>query len=186
MSSGDSIRRANVDTNAPEARATNAARYSGRLRRGEVRAHLVATTAVAALLAATSAHAQDANWRLSPGSGDFNTAGNWSPAAVPGVPTGTGTAFFGLSNITDLTFNPLAANSLSGFLFNNALSGAYSFSLAPLSSLTFTGAGIQNFAGIPVQMLAPARRATLRSRTTFSYFSRTAARLATPPSPRMV
>ena len=152
MSSGDSIRRANVDTNAPEARATNPARYSGRLRRGEVRAHLVATTAVAALLAATSAHAQDANWRLSPGSGDFNTAGNWSPAAVPGVPTGTGTAFFGLSNITNLTFNPLAANSLGGFLFNNALSGAYSFSLAPLSSLTFTGAGIQNFAGIPVQI----------------------------------
>jgi autotransporter-associated beta strand protein len=172
MSSGDSIRRANVDTNAQKTRATSAARYSGRfrtthqpenasraaplasrhLRRSEVRAHLVATTAVAALLAATSAHAQDANWRLSPGSGDFNTAGNWSPAAVPGVPTGTGTAFFGLSNITNLTFNPLAANSLGGFLFNNALSGAYSFSLAPLSSLTFTGAGIQNFAGIPVQI----------------------------------
>jgi autotransporter-associated beta strand protein len=152
MSSGDSIRRANVDTNAPEARATNAARYSGRLRRGEVRAHLVATTAVAALLAATSAHAQDANWRLSPGSGDFNTAGNWSPAAVPGVPTGTGTAFFGLSNITNLTFNPLAANSLGGFLFNNSFAGAYAFSLAPLSSLTFTGAGIQNFAGNGVQI----------------------------------
>ena len=117
-----------------------------------MRAHLLTTTAVMALLAAMPAQAQDANWRLSPVSGDFNTAGNWSPAAVPGVPTGTGTAFFGLSNITNLTFNPLAANSLGGFLFNNALSGAYSFSLAPLSSLTFTGAGIQNFAGIPVQI----------------------------------
>jgi len=117
-----------------------------------MRAHFLTTTAVMALLAAMPAQAQDANWRLSPVSGDFNTAGNWSPAAVPGVPTGTGTAFFGLSNITNLTFNPLAANSLGGFLFNNAFAGAYSFSLAPLSSLTFTGAGIQNFAGNGVQI----------------------------------
>ena len=129
MSSGDSIRRANVDASAQEARATTAARYSGRLRRGEVRAHLVATTAVAALLAATSAHAQDASWQRFPGSGDFNTAGNWNPATVP-----TGTAFFGNSSITDLTFNLGAANSLGGFTFNNALAGAYSFVLAPLSS----------------------------------------------------
>jgi autotransporter-associated beta strand protein len=109
--------------------------------------HLVATTAVAALLAATSAHAQDASWQRFPGSGDFNTAGNWNPATVP-----TGTAFFGNSSITDLTFNLGAANSLGGFTFNNALAGAYSFVLAPLSSLTFTGAGISNFAGIPVQI----------------------------------
>jgi autotransporter-associated beta strand protein len=117
-----------------------------------MRTYLLTTTAVMALLAAMPAQAQDANWRLSPVSGDFNTAGNWSPAAVPGVPTGTGTAFFGLSNITNLTFNPLAANSLGGFLFNNSFAGAYSFSLAPLSSLTFTGAGIQNFAGNGVQI----------------------------------
>lgn len=145
----DSIKRANVDTNAPEASATNAARYSGRLRRGEVRAHLVATTAVAALLAATSAHAQDATWLRNPGSGDFNTAGNWNPATVP---TGIGTAFFGQSNITSLTFNSGAANSLGGFTFNNAFAGPYSFLLAPLSSLTFTGAGISNFTPNSVQI----------------------------------
>jgi uncharacterized protein with beta-barrel porin domain len=52
-----------------------------------MRAHLLTTTAVMALLAAMPAQAQDANWRLTPVSGDFNTAGNWSPAAVP---TGTG------------------------------------------------------------------------------------------------
>ncbi|MCS3927947.1 autotransporter-associated beta strand protein [Bradyrhizobium elkanii] len=145
----DSIKRANVDTNAPEASATNAARYSDRLRRGEVRAHLVATTAVAALLAATSAHAQDATWLRNPGSGDFNTAGNWNPATVP---TGIGTAFFGQSNITSLTFNSGAANSLGGFTFNNAFAGPYSFLLAPLSSLTFTGAGISNFTPNGVQI----------------------------------
>jgi len=66
-----------------------------------MRAHLLATTAVMALLAAMPAQAQDANWLLNPGSGDFNTAGNWNPAAVP-----TGTAFFGFSTIRDLTFNP--------------------------------------------------------------------------------
>jgi hypothetical protein len=109
-----------------------------------MRTHLLTTTAVMALLAAMPAQAQ--TWRGTV-SGDFNTAGNWSPAAVP-----TGTAFFGLSANNNLTFNPLAANSLGGFLFNFALSGPYSFSLAPLSSLTFTGAGIQNFAGIGVQI----------------------------------
>jgi hypothetical protein len=61
----------------------------------QMRAYLLTTTAVMALLAAMPAQAQDANWLLSPVSGDFNTAGNWSPAAVPGVPTGTGTAFSG-------------------------------------------------------------------------------------------
>jgi autotransporter-associated beta strand protein len=112
-----------------------------------MRTHLLSTTAALALLAAMPAQAQDATWLLNPGSGNFNTAGNWSPATVP-----TGTAFFGLSTITGLTFNPGAANSLGGFLFNNAFAGAYSFSLAPLSSLTFTGAGIQNFSGNGVQI----------------------------------
>ena len=113
-----------------------------------MRAYLLTTTAIMALLAAMPAQAQDANWLLNPGSGNFNTAGNWSPPTVP-----TGTAFFGLSTIRDLTFNLGAANSVGGFLFNNVLAGAYSFSLlAPLSSLTFTGAGISNFSGNGVQI----------------------------------
>ena len=95
-----------------------------------MRAHLLTTTAVMALLAAMPAHAQHARCDLAalvPGSGDFNTAGNWNPATVP-----TGTAFFGFSTITGLTFNSGAANSVGGFLFNNALAGAYSFSLRSL------------------------------------------------------
>src|SRR5262245_17722910 len=103
-----------------------------------MRAYLLATTAAAALLAAMPARAQNATWSTAPGSSDFNTAANWTPATVP-----TGTAFFGTSTITGLTFNPGAVTSLGGFTFN-AGAPAYSFSLAAASSLTFTGAGIVN------------------------------------------
>src|SRR5262245_46829494 len=103
-----------------------------------MRAYLLATTAAAALLAAMPAHAQNATWSTAPGSSDFNTAANWTPATVP-----TGTAFFGASTITGLTFNPGAVNSLGGFTFN-AGAPAYSFSLGTASTLTFTGAGIVN------------------------------------------
>src|SRR3977135_3456202 len=36
--------------------------------------------------AASPAAAQDATWLPNPGSGDFNTAANWTPAAGPGPP----------------------------------------------------------------------------------------------------
>jgi autotransporter-associated beta strand protein len=103
-----------------------------------MRAHLLATAATTALLVAASAQAQDATWSTTPGSGDFNTAGNWTPATVP-----TGTAFFGPSTITSLSWAAGATNTLGGFTFN-AGAPAYSFSLAPASRLTFTGAGIVN------------------------------------------
>src|SRR5215510_1620940 len=99
-----------------------------------MRAYLLATTAAAALLAAMPAHAQNATWSTAPANSDFNTAANWMPATVP-----TGTAFFGASTITGLTFNPGAVNSLGGFTFN-AGAPAYSFSLGTASTLTFTGA----------------------------------------------
>jgi hypothetical protein len=67
---------------------------------GAMRAHLLTTTAAAALLAAMPARAQDATWSTAPANSDFNTAANWTPATVP-----TGTAFFGMSTITGLTFN---------------------------------------------------------------------------------
>src|SRR5262249_413968 len=103
-----------------------------------MRAHLLATTAAVALLAAMPARAQDATWSTAPGSSDFNTAANWTPATVP-----TGTAFFGGSTVTSLTFNTGAVNSLGGFTFNPG-APAYSFTLTSASRLTFTGAGIVN------------------------------------------
>src|SRR5262245_54602553 len=103
-----------------------------------MRRYLLTTAAAAALLAAMPAYAQDATWSQTPSSSDFNTAANWTPSTVP-----TGTAFFGASTITGLTFNAGSATSLGGFTFN-AGAPAYSFSLATASTLTFTGAGIVN------------------------------------------
>ncbi|HTB40674.1 MAG TPA: hypothetical protein VK777_26530, partial [Reyranella sp.] len=51
--------------------------------------------ALAVGLWAAAAQAQDATWLLNPGSGDFNTAANWSTNTVP-----AGTASFGASNTT--------------------------------------------------------------------------------------
>src|SRR5262249_283290 len=80
---------------------------------GAMRAHWLPTAAAAALVGAMPAHAQDAPWSPAPVNSDFNTAANWTPATVP-----TGTAFFGASTITGLTFNTGSVTSLGGFTFN--------------------------------------------------------------------
>src|SRR5262245_7924413 len=99
-----------------------------------MRAYLLATTAAAALLAAMPACAQDATWSQTPSSGNFNTAGNWNPPTVP-----TGTAFFGASNVTSLSFS--ANTTVGGFAFN-AGAPAYTFTVPSTFSLAFSGAGI--------------------------------------------
>jgi hypothetical protein len=101
-----------------------------------MRTHLLATTAAVVLLVAMPARAQDATWLLNPGSGNFNSAGNWTPATVP-----TGTAFFDQSNTTALTIS--TPTTIGGFTFN-AGAPAYSFGFAASSTLIFTGAGINN------------------------------------------
>ena len=85
-----------------------------------MRAHLLTTTAAVALLAAMPAQAQiaGATWLSNPVSGDFNTNANWDP----GVPLGT--ASFGKSRITSLTFSE--PTSVERFTFN-AGAPAYSF-----------------------------------------------------------
>jgi autotransporter-associated beta strand protein len=96
----------------------------------------VAFAAVMALVAfgiAKSARAQDATWLATPGSGDFSTATNWTPNAVP-----TGTAFFGTSSTTSLSFSD-STTSLSGWTFN---SGASAYTFTATQDLAFTGAGI--------------------------------------------
>jgi hypothetical protein len=96
-----------------------------------MRAHLLATTAAAAALAAMPARGQDATWNLN-GTGDFNTPGNWMPSTVP-----TGTAFFGTSNQNTVSFS--ADTTIGGWTFNSGAS-AYTFNNAQV--LTFTGPGI--------------------------------------------
>jgi autotransporter-associated beta strand protein len=86
-------------------------------------------------LCATAAYGQNATWLLSPGSSDFDTAANWSPATVP-----TGTASFGASNKTSLTFS-LPDTIIGSMQFNG---GAPAYSFAVSSALEITGNGIVN------------------------------------------
>ncbi|MGX4802422.1 autotransporter outer membrane beta-barrel domain-containing protein [Bradyrhizobium guangdongense] len=83
-------------------------------------------------LSATGAQAQDATWLTNPGSGDFNTATNWTPAAVP-----TGTAFFNTSNATALSF--AGDTTIGGLTFNP---GASNYTFTNNHDLMFDGAGI--------------------------------------------
>ena len=102
------------------------------------RAALLASVAFGVSLAAGSpAAAQDAGWRAAPVSGDFNAAVNWSPATVP-----TGTAFFGASNTTALSFSA-AITVVGGFTFN-AGAPAYTFTIGSGRLLELTGAGVIN------------------------------------------
>ena len=90
------------------------------------------STATLLLALYSPAHAQDATWLLNPASGNFNTAANWNPATVP-----TGTAFFGTSNSTALTFS--ATTTVGGWTFN---AGASAYTFANNQPLNFNGAGI--------------------------------------------
>ncbi|HEY1546065.1 MAG TPA: autotransporter domain-containing protein [Xanthobacteraceae bacterium] len=97
---------------------------------GTLRGMLLGSSAL--IVAALPAAAQDATWLLNPGSGDFDTAANWTPATVP-----TGTATFGTSNTTALSFS--TNTTVGGWTFNAAASN-YTFANGGI--LGFTGAGI--------------------------------------------
>jgi outer membrane autotransporter protein len=85
------------------------------------------------VLGAVAANGQDATWLPNPGSGDWNTATNWSPAIVP-----TGTATFGTSNTTAITFSD--NTSIANLQFNSG-APAYSFTISGFE-LTIFGSGI--------------------------------------------
>ena len=89
-----------------------------------------------ASLAVLPALAQDATWLASPGSSDFNTAANWTPASVP-----LGIATFGNSAIPTLTFS--GSRNLDAFQFD-AGGPAYTFNLTSGFGLQFGGDGIVN------------------------------------------
>jgi autotransporter-associated beta strand protein len=105
-----------------------------------MRTHLLTTVAAVALLAALPARAQDATWSTAPGSSNFNTAANWTPATVP-----TGTAFFGASNITSIAFQAFTPTSVGTLQFNPG-APAYSFTTENgfSTSISITGSGIVN------------------------------------------
>src|SRR5258708_7382079 len=80
-----------------------------------LRAVLLAFSALCVV--AAPALAQDATWLAAPGSGNFNTAANWTPATVP-----AGTASFGLSSTTGLSFS--ANTAIGGWTFNPGASAS--------------------------------------------------------------
>jgi autotransporter-associated beta strand protein len=83
-------------------------------------------------LSVTCAYGQNATWVLAPGSSDFDTGANWSPAVVP-----TGTASFGASSTTSLTFS--SADTLVGSMQFNAGAPAYSFAVSNILELNANG-----------------------------------------------
>ena len=60
------------------------------------------------------ARAGSATWDLNPGSGDWNTATNWTPATVPNGPADTAT--FALSNTTSVSLS--ADTEVDTIMFN--------------------------------------------------------------------
>jgi autotransporter-associated beta strand protein len=96
-------------------------------------AALLASTLLT-LAAALPAAAQDATWLASPGLGDFDTGSNWGTGTVP-----TGTASFGASNTTGLSFS--SNTTIGGWTFNSG-AAAYTFSNSYPHTLNFGGAGI--------------------------------------------
>jgi autotransporter-associated beta strand protein len=98
------------------------------------RAAFIGVAALIAVAATPSARAQNATWLAAPGSGDFDTGANWTPATVP-----TGVASFGVSNVTALSFS--TNTTIGGWTFNAGASN-YTFTVGPSRVLAFTGAGI--------------------------------------------
>lgn len=96
------------------------------------------------------AYAGSATWKLTPSSGDWNTAGNWTPATVPS--SSSDTATFDVSNTTAVSLS--ASVTINGILFNP---GASPFSISPAPNgtiLTFSGLGITNNSGITQNFVA--------------------------------
>jgi len=82
-------------------------------------------------LGTVAAHAQNATWLLNPGTGDWNTAANCTPATVP-----TGTATFGASNTTTIT---ISSTTVVGTLQFNAGAPAYTFNVSAILLVNGTG-----------------------------------------------
>ena len=95
------------------------------------------------LLSAQASHAASATWNLNPGSGDWQTATNWTPITVPNGPADTAT--FALSNTTGVSLSATAA--VDGIVFNSGAS-AFTIAVSPTFILDVNGAGMANNSGI--------------------------------------
>jgi autotransporter-associated beta strand protein len=110
-----------------------------RLRTGNDRLHWTRwIVAIFGCLAAVATQAQNATW--TPGTSDWNVAGNWSTlTTVPGI---NDTATFTTASVTTVTFSTAATISTLSFATD---APAYSFHLTgPNITLTIAGTGIVN------------------------------------------
>jgi autotransporter-associated beta strand protein len=94
-------------------------------------------------LALHSAYADSATWNLSPNSGDWNTAANWTPANVPNGSTDIAT--FGQSNTTAVSIS--AGVEVNAITFEPGAS-AFTITLLDTLILTVSGSGIVNNSGV--------------------------------------
>jgi autotransporter-associated beta strand protein len=95
-----------------------------------------------ALLTLDSAGAESATWNLSPASGDWETAANWSPAIVPNGPTDVAT--FSASAIDAITFSrPRGTTTVNSIVFDPNAS-PFSIAAGPNRFLDLVGAGVIN------------------------------------------
>src|SRR5215467_7556942 len=89
------------------------------------------------------AYAGSAQWNLSPTSGDWNTATNWTPMTVPNGPADI--AIFALSNIADISISE--NTEVNSIIFSSAATNPYSITVSDGLTLTLSGAGITNNSG---------------------------------------
>ena len=94
-------------------------------------------------LVSAVAYADSAQWNLNPTSGDWNTAANWTPMAVPNGPADIAT--FDLSNTTNVSISE--DTEVNGIIFTSAATNPYTV-MVNSGLLTLTGTGITNNSGI--------------------------------------
>ncbi len=105
-------------------------------------------TVSALLVTARQAVAGSATWNSNPSSGDWNTAGNWTPATVPNGPDDVAT----LASSNQRTLSLSGDVEVGEVVFN---AGASRFMIHSISSalLTISGAGITNNSGMTQQFV---------------------------------
>jgi hypothetical protein len=105
----------------------------------------VTVAMVLPLSTASRTFADSATWKTNPGSGDWNTASNWTPSTIPNGPSDVAT--FASSNRTSVSIS--AETEFNGIVFNAGAS-AFTITANPTEgfTLTISGMGITNNSGI--------------------------------------
>jgi autotransporter-associated beta strand protein len=105
------------------------------------------TRILAPLLLMFCSHASfagSATWDLDPGSGDWNTAANWTPATAPNGSADMATV--GLSNTAHVSIS--ANTKVNGITFTPTATNPYTITASPDVTLTLSGTGITNNSGV--------------------------------------